>query len=186
MEHDVSSVALQGAVEQGAMGGPSVARLGAIGRGQRVNMAWNAVGSLVFLGCQWLTCVLTARLADDYATAGVFALAMSISNVFASIELYKTRSYQVSDIHERTCGHYQRKLGSQNSSPRYPDSLGHEVPIGVRRDWPIAERLRASVPERRGILDAPPFFRVERSWIGHPAPATSRPVRDSVWTIGKL
>lgn len=68
----------------------------------RENMIWNSVGSLLYSGCQWLITVLVVRLSPDYDAAGVLALAMAISNVFAPIALYKIRAYQVSDVHEET------------------------------------------------------------------------------------
>lgn len=68
----------------------------------KANMAWNSIGSLFYSGCQWLTTVLVVRLTTGYDAAGVLALAMAVSNVFAPVALYKIRSYQVSDIHEKT------------------------------------------------------------------------------------
>ena len=63
-------------------------------------MLWNSAGSLLYSVCQWLTTVLVVRLSSDYDAAGVLAVAMAVSNVFAPIALYKIRSYQVSDVHE--------------------------------------------------------------------------------------
>lgn len=62
------------------------------------NIAWNTVGSLVYLGSQWLTTVLVVRLTSDYSAAGELSLAMAVSNIFIPIGLYKIRSYQVSDL----------------------------------------------------------------------------------------
>ena len=64
------------------------------------NMLWNSVGSLVYLGCQWLVTVFVARMAPDYESAGVLALAMAISNIFAHIALYRIRTYQVTDVNK--------------------------------------------------------------------------------------
>ncbi|HIZ45508.1 MAG TPA: hypothetical protein IAA19_00580 [Candidatus Olsenella pullistercoris] len=66
----------------------------------RRNMIWNSAGSLTYLGCQWLITVLVVRLSPNYDAAGVLAVAMSVSNLFAPIALYKIRAYQVSDVHE--------------------------------------------------------------------------------------
>ena len=66
----------------------------------KTNMLWNSAGSLLYSVCQWLTTVLVVRLSSDYDAAGVLAVAMAVSNVFAPIALYKIRSYQVSDVHE--------------------------------------------------------------------------------------
>lgn len=63
-------------------------------------MIWNSVGSLYYSVCQWLITVAVARLAGTYGAAGVLSVAMSVSNVFSQIGLYRIRSYQVSDIHE--------------------------------------------------------------------------------------
>ena len=71
------------------------------------NMLWNSVGSLIYMVCQWLTTVLVVRLSSGYDAAGSLSLAMSISNVYAPIALYKMRQYQVSDIHnDVTAGEY--------------------------------------------------------------------------------
>lgn len=71
------------------------------------NMLWNTVGSLVFLGCQWLTTILVVRLSSGYDAAGSLAVAMAVSNIFAPIALYKVRSFQVSDIEgEFSSGEY--------------------------------------------------------------------------------
>lgn len=64
------------------------------------NMIWNSVGSLYYSVCQWLITVAVARLASTYEAAGVLSVAMSVSNVFSQIGLFRIRSYQVSDIHE--------------------------------------------------------------------------------------
>lgn len=71
------------------------------------NMLWNTAGSLVYLGCQWLTTVLVVRLSSTYQAAGSLAVAMAVSNIFAPIALYKIRSYQASDVHhEISSGEY--------------------------------------------------------------------------------
>lgn len=61
-------------------------------------MIWNSAGSLTYLGCQWLVTVLVARLSTGYDAAGVLAVAMAVSNVFAPMALFKIRAYQVSDV----------------------------------------------------------------------------------------
>lgn len=62
------------------------------------NMLWNSAGSFLYLGCQWAITVLVVRLSDGYDGAGILALAMAISNVFAPIAHFRVRPYQVSDI----------------------------------------------------------------------------------------
>lgn len=64
------------------------------------NMLWNSVGSLYYSTCQWLITVLVARLSSGFDAAGILSIAMSVSNIFSQIGLYRIRSYQVSDIHE--------------------------------------------------------------------------------------
>ena len=56
----------------------------------------NAIGSIVSMLGQWLISVLLVRM-GGYADAGVFSLAMSMSNVFNVIANYGIRNYQVSD-----------------------------------------------------------------------------------------
>ena len=73
----------------------------------RENIIWNASGSLIYLGCQWLLTVLVVRLSGDYSYAGLLALAMSIGNIFTSIAQYRMRAFQVSDVrHEYSAGQY--------------------------------------------------------------------------------
>lgn len=65
------------------------------------NMLWNSFGSIAYLISQWLVTVLVARLSTTgYDAAGVLAVAMSVSNIFAHIGLYKVRAYQVSDVNK--------------------------------------------------------------------------------------
>lgn len=66
------------------------------------NMMWNSIGSLISLVCQWLTTVLVVRLSSGYDAAGALSLAMAISNIFAPIALFSIRSYQVTDIQNKT------------------------------------------------------------------------------------
>ena len=61
----------------------------------RENIMWNAFGSLVFLGCQWLITVLAARLSNGYSEAGVLAICMSLANKYAQVGKYKIPNYQV-------------------------------------------------------------------------------------------
>lgn len=60
------------------------------------NMAWNSIGSLIYLGCSWLTTVLVVTLSTDYADSGSLAVAMAVGNLVASISLFKVRPVQVS------------------------------------------------------------------------------------------
>lgn len=60
-------------------------------------MLFNTAGSAVYFACQWFLIILIVRMAD-YAEAGVFSLATSITASPVFIALYGMRNYQVSDI----------------------------------------------------------------------------------------
>lgn len=62
------------------------------------NTIWNALGCLFYLGCQWLTTVMVVRLSSSYSNSGLYAFAMASGVIFASIALYKVRTFQVSDL----------------------------------------------------------------------------------------
>lgn len=64
----------------------------------KANTLWNAFGCLFYLGCQWLTTVIVVVLSSDYQNSGILAFAMATGNMFASIGLYKIRTFQVSDV----------------------------------------------------------------------------------------
>lgn len=73
----------------------------------RQNMLWNSVGSMVYLGCQWLTTVLVVRLSSGYDDAGLLSLAMSVVGIFGTLANYKMGTYQISDIkHENKLEEY--------------------------------------------------------------------------------
>ena len=65
------------------------------------NVVWNLAGSLVYYFSQWLMTVLVVRISGDYAEAGVFALALSVSAIFSAISNYSVRPYQVADINDK-------------------------------------------------------------------------------------
>ena len=65
------------------------------------NMAWNSFGSLVYLGCNWLTTVLVVIIYPTYEASGCLASAMAVGNVVATIVLFKVRAFQVSDIEKQ-------------------------------------------------------------------------------------
>lgn len=56
----------------------------------------NSIGSIALCGAQWLISVLIVRM-GGYGDAGIFSLAMSISNVFLFLANYNIRSIQLSD-----------------------------------------------------------------------------------------
>lgn len=73
----------------------------------KANMIWNSIGSLFYLGCQWLMTVLIVRLSSGYDDAGLLSLAMSVVGVFGTFANYKMGTYQISDIkHENDLGEY--------------------------------------------------------------------------------
>ena len=51
----------------------------------------------MYYGAQWLISVLLVRF-GSYEQAGVYSLAMSVSNIFMPVATYGIRQYQVSDI----------------------------------------------------------------------------------------
>lgn len=65
------------------------------------NVLWNTFGSISYLACQWLLTVAVVRISSNYEYAGYLSLAMSYSNIFIPIALYKIRSFQVSDINNQ-------------------------------------------------------------------------------------
>ena len=66
------------------------------------NMIWNAVGNLIYLGCQWLITVLVAhpRL-GSFGEAGLLSVAMSMSATFQTLANFGIRNFQVSDIENK-------------------------------------------------------------------------------------
>ncbi len=72
----------------------------------RRQAAINSMGSVVLMFGQWLISVLLVRM-SGYEDAGVFSLAMTVSNVFSFFANYGLRNYQVSDVEGRfTQGQY--------------------------------------------------------------------------------
>ena len=59
-------------------------------------MLWNTVGSVFYLACQWLLSVVVVRV-GSYSDAGILSLAMSVTNIFATVALFNVRNFQVSD-----------------------------------------------------------------------------------------
>ena len=67
------------------------------------SIAWNSIGSIFYLGCQWLMTVVVVWIAG-LETAGILSLAMSVSNIWYSFAVYGMRNFQVSD----TVGKYKK------------------------------------------------------------------------------
>ena len=70
------------------------------------SVMWNSLGSIFYLGCQWLITVLVVRLSGVDA-AGDLSLAMSVCNIWYCLAVYGMRNYQVSDTtHKYSQGTY--------------------------------------------------------------------------------
>ena len=63
----------------------------------RKQAAINSTGSVVLMFGQWLISVLLVRM-SGYEDAGVFSLAMTVSNMFTFFANYGLRNYQVADV----------------------------------------------------------------------------------------
>lgn len=62
----------------------------------RRNMLWNVIGSVGFIGAQWVMTILIVHLAG-YTEAGYLSLGLSLTNVFTNIAYFCIRNFQVSD-----------------------------------------------------------------------------------------
>lgn len=69
------------------------------------NMFYNTLGSVIYLGCQWLISIIVVRF-GSYNSAGVLSLAISITNIFSTVSTFGMRVYHVSDIN----GDYSESL----------------------------------------------------------------------------
>ena len=73
----------------------------------RTNIIWSSTGSLTKTMCNWLITIAAVRLSSGFDTAGVLALAMSISNLVVPIAEYRLRTVQVTDVRgEHTARQY--------------------------------------------------------------------------------
>ena len=59
-------------------------------------MAFNSMGSLFYLLCQWLLTVVVVPLCS-FEAAGILTLAISLTNVFFTLATFGIRIFQVSD-----------------------------------------------------------------------------------------
>ena len=71
----------------------------------RKNMLWNVIGSVGFIGAQWMMTILIVHLAG-YTEAGYLSLGLSLTNIFTNIAYFCIRNYQVSD----TAGKYSQDI----------------------------------------------------------------------------
>jgi len=60
------------------------------------NFFWNAVGNTAYNGLQWLITVIVTRR-SGFDTAGVLAIAMSVSLTFRTVSYFGIRNFQVTD-----------------------------------------------------------------------------------------
>lgn len=69
------------------------------------NALYNTVGTIFYCFCQWLTSAfLVVHLSPEdisVSNTGLLQLSISVTNIFYSISLYSTRTYQISDIDNR-------------------------------------------------------------------------------------
>lgn len=71
------------------------------------NIAWNSMGSIVRLGCNYLITIAVVRLAHGFDAAGALALAMSIANLINPFADFRLRTIHVTDVREEhTSGEY--------------------------------------------------------------------------------
>ena len=59
-------------------------------------MAFNSMGSLFYLLCQWLLTVVVVPLCS-FEAAGILTLSISLTNVFFTLATFGIRIFQVSD-----------------------------------------------------------------------------------------
>lgn len=71
----------------------------------RKNMLWNVIGSVGFIGAQWMMTILIVHLAG-YTEAGYLSLGLSLTNIFTNVAYFCIRNYQVSD----TAGKYSADI----------------------------------------------------------------------------
>lgn len=63
----------------------------------RQSILWNAWGCTFYLAVQWLLTIIVTRTLG-YEDAGVFSLAMSITNIFYALSTYGMKNYQIADL----------------------------------------------------------------------------------------
>ena len=70
------------------------------------NTLLNTGSSIVYFFLQWATTVLAVRFAS-FETAGVYAMAISFTNIFYFLAIFGIRNYQISDVENRySAGQY--------------------------------------------------------------------------------
>lgn len=66
-------------------------------RSVRTNMIFNTVGSTIYYFCIWLASVIIVRM-SGFVDAGIFSLAITITNSPAIISFFNMRNFQASDL----------------------------------------------------------------------------------------
>ena len=71
------------------------------------NAAYNTAGALILNLCLWLMTLLAVRLGTGYDDAGVWQLAISVTNVFTVIAAFNLHTYLITDVKdEYSSGEY--------------------------------------------------------------------------------
>ncbi len=63
----------------------------------KANMIYNTVGATLYYFCIWLASVLIVRM-SGFEDAGIFSLAITVTNAPAVVSLFNMRNYQASDL----------------------------------------------------------------------------------------
>jgi len=61
-------------------------------------LIWNMGGICFYFLCRWLVNIFAVRMSDDFTSAGLLALAISITNIWVVVALFSVRNIQVSDV----------------------------------------------------------------------------------------
>lgn len=123
----------------------------------KMNMIWNSLGSLIYLGIQWLLTVLVVRLSTGYDAAGLLALAMAIGNIFIPFANYRMRIYQISDVtHEYSTSEYMgfrcvTIFISFSACMIYALFTCNFEPLGVIALWLIYKGIEAIIDVMHGL-----------------------------------
>ena len=62
------------------------------------NAIYNTVGTLISGFSLWLTTLVVVRLCNDYTNAGIWQLAISVTNIFVTIAIFNLATFYVSDV----------------------------------------------------------------------------------------
>lgn len=65
------------------------------------NASYNTIGVIVFNFCLWLTTLVVVRLSPDYSNAGIWQLAISVTNIFSAVAVFNIATFYVSDVSDK-------------------------------------------------------------------------------------